>query len=144
MGSWWYGTWDNDTACGLLGDTVHKLKRLIEMDLKSAQSKRDYIIERPVLAAVAMMRALIVESRSSYLLPRRTAKAWRDHYLAWFDKPEVTGAHRNPRASRRRAEKEFQRLIRCASPDRSAEELEEEIAESEKPPKRKRKLQKRS
>src|SRR5262245_55430063 len=128
MGAWGYGTWDGDSALDYLGDWVHALKRDIEKNLK-ANARKVNVIDRPVLAGVAMLRALIVGTGERYFLARSKAVAWRDQYLAWFDQPEVLECHQHPEQFRREAVKEFRRLIACADPSEETESLEESLDE---------------
>jgi hypothetical protein len=144
MGAWGYGTWDGDAALDYLGDYVHRLKREIEKNLRANSRKVD-VINRPVLAGVAMLRALIVGTGKRYFLARSKAVAWRDQYLAWFDQPEVQDCHQHPERFRKEAVKEFRRLIACADPSSETEELEESLdEEQERVEAEKRKPQKRA
>ena len=124
MGAWGYGTWDGDSALDYLGDYLRELKRDIEKNLK-ANARQVDVIDRPVLAGVAMLRSLIVGTGKRYFLARSKAVAWRDRYLAWFDRPEVQDCHKNPARFRKEAVKEFRRLIACADPSEDTEWLEE-------------------
>jgi hypothetical protein len=130
MGAWGYGTWDGDSALGYLGDYIEKLKKDIEKNLRANARKVD-VLDRPVLAGVAMLRALIVGTGEHYFLARSKAVAWRDQYLAWFDQPEVQDCHKHPERFRKEAVKEFRRLIACADPSEDAEWLEETIDEED-------------
>src|SRR3954466_4771199 len=122
MGAWGHGTWDGDSALDYLGDYIHRLKRDIERNLRANDRKVD-VIDRPVLAGVAMLRALIVGTGESHFLARSKAVAWRDQYLEWFDQPEVLDCHQHPKLFRKEAVKEFRRLIACADPSEDTEEL---------------------
>ena len=130
MGAWGYGTWDGDSALDYLGDYIDKLKRDVEKNLRANAREVD-IIDRPVLAGVAMLRALIVGTGERYFLARSKARAWRDRYLAWFDQPEVLDCHTNPALFRKEAVKEFRRLIACADPSAETEALEESLDEED-------------
>lgn len=148
MGAWGYGTWDGDSALDYLGDYIRKLKNDVEKNLRANARKAD-VLDRPVLAGVAMLRALIVGTGEQYFLARSKAVAWRDRYLAWFDQPRVQDCHKSPARFRKEAVKEFRRLIACADSSEDTEWLERSIdedherAETEARKKRKKKAKRK-
>ena len=120
MGSWGPGTWDNDTAQDFLGNTISALEAFIDNDLKASRS--DGVYERPTLAAVAVLRVIMVQLAKPYFLSRRKAESWQRDYLTWFDQVYSPEDFRTPNgmsACRQNIEREFQLLIESAGDEPS-------------------------
>jgi hypothetical protein len=113
MGTWGKGTWENDTALSFLGATISSLKKAIEQDLTSAQT--DDVLERPTLAAVAILRILLANVGRTYFLSRKQVASWREQYLAWLD----ANSRDFDATDRSNAEREFQLLLDQAGDEES-------------------------
>jgi hypothetical protein len=111
MGSWGADTFQSDTALDFLGDTIAGIVRVIDADLEAARS--DDIIERPVMAAVAILRVLAQNFRSAaIIISRSKVQVWREEYLKWFD-AKMPSASKVYEAEREIVEKEFDGLLAC-------------------------------
>ena len=87
MGIWGANTFDNDAASDFLDHAIEELREFIEDDL--ARSDEDGVLERPTLAAVACLRALMTSNlapeRAGVIVPATKVYRWRDAFLKWFD-----------------------------------------------------------
>jgi hypothetical protein len=75
---------ETDAATYVLGETLVNLQRRIRDDLKAAAA--DKVTERPVLGALACLRALLEAfPEHGFHCHPEDIEEWRDQYLAWFD-----------------------------------------------------------
>jgi hypothetical protein len=111
MGSWGAEIFESDTALDFLGDIIDQIEKAIDRDLEAART--DTTIERPVMAAVAILRALAQNFKSAAIcIHRKKVQAWREEYFRWFD-ANVPSASRVWEAQRENDEKEFEDLLAC-------------------------------
>src|SRR5262249_38617410 len=117
MGTWGTGTFENDTAADFRDRVLDELRRLIDADLDKSDS--DGVLERPTLATVACLRAIMAAMLEPVYareyLARDQAERWRRRYLDWFDKnsPRFGAGESVVSELRTNAEREFDRLLDC-------------------------------
>jgi hypothetical protein len=75
---------DTDAASFAFGKILINLQREVRDDLKAAQT--DKVVERPVLAALVALRALL-EAFPDYRFHCHAVdvQMWRDQYFQWLD-----------------------------------------------------------
>jgi hypothetical protein len=124
MGSWGRATFESDTACDFVGHLVRWLQKAIGQDLKAAAT--DHILERPVIAAVACLGALVASIEAArHLVSRRQVESWRREYFHWFDQQvDVLGGPDSDcvKESRRNDEREFRKLLRYLPPEKPGDD----------------------
>lgn len=103
---------DTDAASFAFGKILINLQRQVRDDLKAAQTDQE--IERPVLAALVCLRALL-ESFPDYRFHCHPAdvQKWREQYFQWLDATigKIRLKPKDKARLRDNAAKEFDRVL---------------------------------
>ena len=117
MGIWGARVFENDAASDFLDHAVDELRTFIDDDL--AKCGEDSVLERPVLAAVACLRAILCGTcdtrQAAVLVPRTVVEHWQAEYARWFEETLPRAGLEKPvlEAMRENARAEFQSLLTC-------------------------------